>query len=316
MYRPADHLLWDFWTVRAADAIHLFYLRAPRNLPDPELRHGRARVGHAVSSDLRDWRDLGLALEPGPPGAWDDRAIWTGSVAELPASEGGGYAMLYTGCCNAEAGKIQRIGLALSEDLTHWRKHPANPVIEADPRWYVERNALHHGETAWRDPFLMRDPAGGGWLAYITAQARQADPRASGAIGLARSADIVTWHVEPPVACPGWVFHMEIPQLWRQGDRYLLLFSATAPWFSATAPVAARHGTYYLASDRHDGGFGFGGTLLAGETGEYGLKLLAKPDGRTAALAWLGYQPDGAFAGALSDPLDVRFHPDGTIMIG
>lgn len=316
MFCPTDHLLWDFWTVRAGDETHLFYLRAPRDLPDPELRHAQARVGHAVSRDLREWRDLGLALEPGPRGAWDDRAIWTGSAAPVPTSEGGGYAMLYTGCCDREEGKIQRIGLAFSDDLTTWRKHPANPVIEADTRWYLGPNPLHHGETAWRDPCLVRDPAGGGWLAYITAQAREADPHGAGTIALARSADLVTWRVEPPVACPGWAFHMEIPQIWRHGDRCYLIFNATAEWIAPHAPVAARHGAYYLVSDRHGGGFAFGGVLLAGDHGEYGLKLLERPGGGIAALTWLGYQQDGRFAGALSDPLAVQFEPDGRILVG
>lgn len=316
MYRPADHLLWDFWTIRAGTETHLFYLRAPRDLPDPEMRHARARVGHAVSRDLREWRDLGLALKPGPQGAWDDRAIWTGSVAEVPDAHGGGYAMLYTGCCHREDGKVQRIGLALSDDLTTWQKHPANPVIEADPRWYVERNPLHHGETAWRDPCLVRNPDGNGWMAYITAQARNADPRGSGAIALARSADLVTWRVEPPLACPGWTLHMEIPQLWQHADRCYLVFSTTSEWIASNAPVAARNGSYYLIADRPDGNYAFGGVLLVDNQGEYGLKLLERPDGRTAALTWLGYRQDGGFAGLLSDPQTARVEPDGRLVIG
>ncbi len=44
--------------------------------------------------------------------------------------------MLYTGINRGERGLIQRIGLATSDDLIHWTKHPANPVLEADERWY------------------------------------------------------------------------------------------------------------------------------------------------------------------------------------
>ena len=109
---------------------------------------------------------------------------------------------------------------------------------------------------------------------------------------------------------------MEIPQLWRQDNRSILIFNATADWITGDAPVAARNGTYYLVSDRHDGGFEFGGVLLAGNAGEYGLKLLRRPDGSTVSLAWLGYQTDGTFAGALSDPMDVRFEADGRILVG
>ena len=34
-----DHWVWDFWIARGEDAWHLFYLKAPKPLGDPELRH-------------------------------------------------------------------------------------------------------------------------------------------------------------------------------------------------------------------------------------------------------------------------------------
>ncbi len=48
--------VWDFWTAydEAHGMHHLFHLYAPTSLGDPELRHRNARIGHAVSADLRD----------------------------------------------------------------------------------------------------------------------------------------------------------------------------------------------------------------------------------------------------------------------
>ena len=79
-----DRLLWDFWLAprRPGEPYHLFYLQAPRDLPDPELRHWIASVGHAVSPDLVHWEERPTALTPGPPGRLDDRALWTGSIVE------------------------------------------------------------------------------------------------------------------------------------------------------------------------------------------------------------------------------------------
>ncbi len=81
---PEQHYLWDFWLVSPQewrdDFYHLYYLQAPRALPDPHLRHGVATVGHAISRDLHRWVSCGTALEAGSLGSWDDRAIWTGSV--------------------------------------------------------------------------------------------------------------------------------------------------------------------------------------------------------------------------------------------
>ncbi|MFQ5940038.1 MAG: glycosyl hydrolase family 32, partial [Alphaproteobacteria bacterium] len=196
MYRPDSHYLWDFWLQQRDGLFHLFHLQAPRTPDDPELRHGVATVGHAVSRDLRHWRARKTALDTGAPGTWDDRAIWTGSVLDL----GGRYAMLYTGTNHAEDGKVQRVGLSLSGDLERWERHPANPVILADLRWYRGQNPDHRGELAWRDPWLMRDPDGNGFVALLTAQAAASPRYACGCIALARSADLVHWRVEPPLA--------------------------------------------------------------------------------------------------------------------
>ena len=73
--RLPDHWLWDFWFARDGDDVHLFFLHAPRSAGDPDLRHRSARIGHAVSRDLRDWQLLPMALGPGAPAAFDDQAI-------------------------------------------------------------------------------------------------------------------------------------------------------------------------------------------------------------------------------------------------
>ena len=78
--RLPDKWVWDFWLARERDRHHVFFLQAPRSLGDAELRHRNASVGHAVSSDLRSWTVLPDAIRPGPAGAWDDVATWTGSV--------------------------------------------------------------------------------------------------------------------------------------------------------------------------------------------------------------------------------------------
>ena len=42
--------------------------------------------------------------------------------------------MFYTGVRVDGDAVVQRTGAATSEDLIRWRKHPKNPLIEADPR--------------------------------------------------------------------------------------------------------------------------------------------------------------------------------------
>ena len=75
-YSPKGKKLWDSWFIREGDEYHIFYLQA---LPsdDPEKRHDdRISIGHAVSADLIDWKELPTALEPGD--SWDNFALWTG----------------------------------------------------------------------------------------------------------------------------------------------------------------------------------------------------------------------------------------------
>ena len=141
-----DRYVWDFWFAprdhSAAEPWHAFFLQAPRDLPDPNMRHGMATAGHAVSPDLVHWQLLPDALTPGAPGTWDDQAIWTGSIVE----RAGLYYFFYTGLSRGESGHVQRIGIATSPDLVHWTRHPGNPLLEADPRWYEKL-----GSDCWHE---------------------------------------------------------------------------------------------------------------------------------------------------------------------
>ena len=56
MLHLENNYLWDFWTLQHQGQTHLYYLNAPRDIDHPEDRHKRARVGHAVSSDLKTGR--------------------------------------------------------------------------------------------------------------------------------------------------------------------------------------------------------------------------------------------------------------------
>ncbi len=50
-----DSWVWDFWFADDGERYHLFFLYASRALHDPDRRHLRASIGHAVSDDLVSW---------------------------------------------------------------------------------------------------------------------------------------------------------------------------------------------------------------------------------------------------------------------
>lgn len=338
MYKPARHWLWDFWLVAEGPRQHLFYLQAPDDLADAEQRHPLARIGHAVSEDLRQWQELGQVFGSDPAPAWDDRCTWTGSILPLPqnlpdsAPPGSRYAMLYTGTNQREGSAIQRVGLAWSADLQHWQRHHPSLVLQhpaSQPQAagtpasdLLGPNPHHADEQAWRDPDLHYDAQRGVYQALLTAQLPGGDGnRGQGAIVCCESGDLLQW--QPPsvlFASPAF-FLMEIPQRWRWGNYEYLLFSAVAEWVKPQhmgaefADFQPQTGTYYVCRRRGDKTWQQGG-LLWGQPDQmqFGFKLV-QHQGECWGLYWQGYDPAGRFHGCLSDPYPISQNKDGRLHV-
>lgn len=323
MLRPADHYLWDFWFAprgRESDGpYHLFYLQAPRSLPDPEMRHARASVGHAISPDLVHWEERGIALAAGQPGSWDDRAIWTGCIIE----RAGTYYCFYTGTTHAENGLIQRIGLATSTDLSHWERYAANPVLEADQRWYEKLDLTSWYEEACRDPWVVYDAESAYYYMFYTARVHSGPADGRGVIGCARSPNLTDWEPLPPVSAPGEFSHLELPQVVRIDSRYYMLFCNARSNHSAVrrariGPNGGGSGTHYLVAETLTGPYRLltNESLVADEAGTYyGGRLVEDPGGQLVLLAWRARDEAGRFAGELSDPAPVRCLADGRLEV-
>lgn len=302
--RLDDRWLWDFWVVTDGDHAHVFYLQAPRTPEDPERRHWNVSIGHAVSSDLRTWTVLDDALAPGEPGAWDDFTTWTGSVVWA----GDRWVMFYTGTNRAEDGLVQRVGSVESTDLVTWHRTRDHSLTEVDPAIYetLDRTIWH--DQAWRDPWVHQR-SDGTWMMMVTARVKDGPGATRGVIGTATSDDLESWQVGPPLTEPGHFGHMEIPQLERLDDRWILAFSspARATGEEEVGPLD-QAGTHYLVGDSPDGPFPWDTHrhLVGADGRHYGAKLVHH-DGRWQCLAWLANDDDGSFLGELSDPWDVTF---------
>ena len=108
-------------------------------------------------------------------------------------------------------------------DLVAWDKHRDNPVLTA---------RVHGGLriSQWRDPFVFRE--GGDWYMLIGGRVHRPE-RERGCIAIYRAADggLMDWRFagilyEWPDA---EVTSIECPNLFRLGDRWLLLFSYHPP---------------------------------------------------------------------------------------
>jgi beta-fructofuranosidase len=305
--RLPDHWVWDSWGAAASNGgeRHLFFLRASRALLDPERRHDRASVGHAASTDLRAWTLLPDALVHADAPAWDDMAIWTGSIARGPD---GLWRMFYTGRSHAERGLVQRIGVAVSEDLTRWTR--GGLLLEADPRWYERLDLGAWSEEAWRDPHVFADPGGDGWHMLITARVPDGDPQGRGVIGHARSADLLTWEVLPPLTVPAGFGHLEVPCVAEVDGRPVLMFSCWPNRMDARRRSRwTGGGVYVVPGEGLLGPWDMDGAAVLEHPSLYAGQLVR--DG-TGAWAVLGFRDteDGVFAGEILDPLPIEAHGD------
>lgn len=322
VFIPEEHYLWDFWLVsprewRDQHALYqLFYLQAPRRIDDPNLRHGVATVGHAVSHDLRHWVHRGTVLEAGQPGNWDDRAIWTGSVT---IRDNLAY-MFYTAISNAEQVPFQRIGLATSADLAHWQRHPNNPLLEVDTRWYEPQSTEQGGTQAWRDPHVVYASDEQAYYMFLSARVNEGSHDGRAVIGLARSADLLSWEVLPPVSIPGDFTEMEVPQVVPLNGRYYLLFCTAAHAAARLSRTGGLgwSGTHYLVADKLTGPYRplIDEPLVADAAGTYYAGKLVP--GRAGALFFMAsrqWDEEGNFCGGLSDPAEVHVLPDGRLQV-
>jgi len=316
--RLPDKWVWDFWPVRHNEQYHLFYLQAPRALGDPTLRHWSATIGHAMSIDCRDWQILPDAIGPGAAGSWDDLATWTGSAI----SHEGQWYMLYTGISRAEQGMVQRIGLAMSNDLVNWSKYDHNPVLEADPRWYV---TLGHGrwrDQAWRDPWVFHHPADPGFHALITARSLWGPPDGAGVLAQARSSNLIDWEVLHPLTEPGDFAQVEVAQLVRMDGHYTILFSCNAADHSAARVdrlgLSGRAGTFTLSAKDFAGPYQSSRGPVSGDGGTLGTlyagKLLELVPGQYSFMAFRG-DGDREFLGEITEPLAVERDGEGGISV-
>jgi beta-fructofuranosidase len=241
LYVPHNPLvgLWDTWVFHHDGLFHLFHLQ--RDQRDVAC----TVIAHAVSRDRVHWLPVRDALSIAASPAWDSGALMTGMTLQGPD---GRFYLFY----GSMVGGVQRIGVAVSHDLYHFTRHPGNPVIEPDGRWYETRPEVAANlETAWRDPCIVWDDATGAYYAFFCARVPHASDAAGGAIGVARSADLITWDVLPPAFVSDRFFALEVPDVFHLDGRWYMLFSSGAGFgtYPHMHDPHIANGTFYLMSD-------------------------------------------------------------------
>ncbi|WP_394171683.1 levansucrase [Saccharospirillum alexandrii] len=313
-----DKWVWDFWLHQEGDDWHLYYLQADKRLNDPTLRHWHVSQGHAISTDLRNWTIKGTCLQPAEAPAWDDKTTWTGSVIK---DDAGLWHLFYTGTRNSEQGLKQRIGHATSTDGHDWQRVGTGLALDIDRDLYEEYTPGHWHDRALRDPWVMKDPDGDGWLMYFTARVPgKAEANEAGAIGLAYSPDLYHWQIQPPVFT-GSFGQLEVPQVFKHQNRWYCLFCTNAEHWSAAYTQTANGppvgGTHYLMADHHLGPWRVApGPFLDGSdpVRRYAGKIV-RHKGDLLFMGFLHDTQEGEFVGRIDEPVSVKVDSSGLLGI-
>ncbi|MCK4700197.1 MAG: glycoside hydrolase family 68 protein [Bacteroidales bacterium] len=317
-YSPKGKLLWDSWLIKDNNKFHIFYLQATPS-KDPEERHNsHVTIGHAVSEDLIHWKELPIALEPGENDSWDDLALWTGSVIKKDEK----YFMFYTGRNKNEDKKwIQKIGLAVSNDLTKWGKIKNNPILEAEKYYYIDnqKNKLEK-IGAWRDPFIFQDPESQKYYMTISAREKNNKREYDGCVAIAESSNLLNWKILPPIFSPNVYDEIETTQVIFHKGFYYLFFSTHASNYEPN--FAKKNGAFgglhcYYSKNLFEGykPVNDNGVVLGNGDEMYDIRLLHDKKDKFFAIGWFNKSKKKKFTGKLTLPFKIKIEKNKVFRI-
>jgi beta-fructofuranosidase len=203
----------DVEVVRHGGLYHLFHLVLPNH----------DYIAHAVSEDGLSWQRVENALFISQPGGWDDDMLWTMSVSPDP-QRSGQWRMFYTGLSMRDRGRVQRIGLARSDDLFDWHKDDAGayPLTLSGPPYEHDLHVGRHW-VSFRDPYYVRVDGAG----YLLAAGRvdYGPVIRRGAVAMLEEVEPDRFEPRQPLFHPGRYDDVEVPVPVRIGERWYLLGS-------------------------------------------------------------------------------------------
>lgn len=208
-----DFEIGDVDVVRHEGVYHLFHLTLPNH----------DYIAHAISEDGLHWRRVKNALFISDPESWDDDMLWTMHVTPNPHRPGW-WRMFYTGLCMGEHGRVQRIGLAHSSDLTHWHKDTTGHYPLSIGNTHYE-HSIDEGRqwVSFRDPFCFIEDD----QVYLLAAARVnfGPVIRRGCVSLAEETKENVFTFRPPLFHPMHYDDVEVPNLVKIHGRYFLIGS-------------------------------------------------------------------------------------------
>ncbi len=283
--RRREPMNWDPWILKDENVYRLFYLRG---LEGQTPWWTVSRICGAVSTDLRQWQDLGTVLEADPGNPWESGRILAGCTYK----ENGLYYLFYPASGQGLDLKNEAIALATSSDGLHWQRYSNHYLVQPPENnlWYGRSNWTGHFH--WRDPYIFSDPKTDRYYMFTCASSKTPG-NFQGCVGLAVADKIAgPYQLLPPVlststdSAADWpYYHTERPQVIFKDDKYHLFFSCfrmflNPRWLQkVNSKRITTSSLYWYVSDTITGPFQpacHNESIVAGseKTGMYGTNLL------------------------------------------
>lgn len=308
MLELQDEWVWDSWYAWQGETLHAFYLKAPKSLGDPNLRHHNARVGHSTSSDGITWQHHADALAPNASESFDDQAIWTGSVLH----HAGVWHMFFTGIDRRTKGRIQRVGHATSTDLFDWVRVGSEPILTAAAPNYAVAELDPRGEEPFRDPWVFWHA--GEWHMLVTARAAGDDTAGAGNMAHATSPDLFNWTLRQPLISASGFDQLEVFQVVEVEGNWFLIF-CTGALDVRRAGVPKAFATYAAPAAGPLGPFDLDGAKPIPESGGvYAARVVRFPDASQRLIGFLDSGEPGGFQGVIGNPKKLRVDAEGALV--
>lgn len=195
--------------------VYYMYYQCDKREPQPFPEGEPFGWSLAVSENLIDFRDYGEVLHKGVRGS-REHCLYAGSVIYAR----GKFRAFYTGECKYYLNRPdlppkEALLLAVSEDGINWTKQKKTEICA--PAGFEK--------DYFRDPFVCFSEEIGKWLMLVCAQKAEGPKKRRGVLLYYTSADLENWNYEGVFCSPDMYFLIQMPDLFRIGDWWYLLFS-------------------------------------------------------------------------------------------
>lgn len=213
-YKPKDAWVGDCMPCYHDGTFYMYY-QCDKRIPKPFPKGEPFGWSLAKSPDMVNFHDYGEVLHKGPKGG-REHCLYAGSVIHAL----GLFRAFYTGKCwdyeaSADLPPAEVIMMATSRDGIHWDKHPQ--LSFAAPAAYEK--------DFFRDPHVYFDNDLGKWVMLVPARRAEGPAVRRGVMTYLTSTDLEHWTFEGELWAPGMYHLLQMPDMFRIGDWWYLLFS-------------------------------------------------------------------------------------------